>query len=93
MDNGKQGRGEPERHHLVQAPVSPLDMDGLNVVGIGLVLFAAATGICLLLRDTLVARGDGWWLWVCVTGFGLGLLGLAYSAVRRSRRRAGTLSE
>lgn len=88
MDDGKQGQPEPGRHHLVQAPVAPLDVDGLNVVVIGLVLFAVATGICLLWHETLVARGDGWWLWVCVTGFGLGLVGLGYSTLRRQRRRS-----
>lgn len=87
MDDVK--RDPSQRHHLVQAPVAPLDVDGLNVVVIGLVLFAVASGICLLLLDTLTARGDGWWLWVCLTGFGLGLLGLVHCVVRRNRRRAG----
>lgn len=93
MDDVKQGRGEAEPHRLVQAPVAPLDVDGLNVVGIGLVLFAVAAGVCLLLHDTLVARGDGWWLWVCLTGFGLGLLGLGYCVRRRRQRRAGERSD
>ncbi|GAA2112058.1 hypothetical protein GCM10009841_35370 [Microlunatus panaciterrae] len=73
----------------MQAPVAALDVDGLNVVTVGLVLFAAASILMGVFYDALVARGNGWWLWVGICGFGLGLLGLLYCWNRRRRRLAG----
>lgn len=77
-----------EHHLLEQAPVPPLDVDGLNVVTIGLVLFGLATVLGVVFHATLVARGHGWWLWVAVCGFLLGLVGLAYCTRRRKQRRS-----
>lgn len=76
----------PESHFLVQAPVAALDVDGLNVVTIGLVLFGVASILAAIFHPQLAARGDGWWLWVAVSGFVLGLFGLLY-CIRRRRRR------
>lgn len=66
----------------------PLDVDGIRGVGIGIGLWAAA-GLLLLVffRDDLAASGSAWWLWTCVAGVGLGLLGWVYC--RRRRDRAG----
>lgn len=77
---------ENGHHFLVQAPVPALDVDGLNVVTIGLVVFGVASVLAAIFQPQLAARGDGWWLWVAVSGFGLGLIGLAY-CVRRRRKR------
>jgi hypothetical protein len=66
-----------------------MDVDGFNLVTIGLVTFAVATGVTALMYDHLHAVGKGWWLGVCISGFGLGLIGLAYCWYRRQRRRAG----
>jgi hypothetical protein len=79
----------PEHHFLVQAPVAPVDVDGLNVVITGTSAFAAASVLSGMFYADLSARGDGWWLGVCIAGFGLGLVGLAYCWNRRRRRRAG----
>ena len=37
-------------------------------------------------------REDGnlWWLWTCVAGFGLGLVGWDHCRRRRKRRQQGT---
>lgn len=78
-----------EHHHLVQAPVGAVDADGLNVVSVGTALFAVAAVILALYRDDLLAAGRGWWLEVAISGFVLGLVGLAYCLRRRARRRAG----
>ena len=32
--------------------------------------------------------GRGWWLWACLAGFGLGMLGLTYCWRRTHARRA-----
>jgi len=80
----------PAAHHhfLVQAPVPAVDADGLRVVSVGTALFAVAAVVLALLRPSLLAAGRGWWLWVCVSGFLLGLVGLLY-CWNRVRRRDG----
>lgn len=82
---------EPEKsgHLLVQAPVPPLDVDGLTVAIIGTALFAAASVAFALFYSALAAAGNGWWLGVAISGFGLGLIGLAYCYSRRLGRRSG----
>lgn len=79
----------PARHLLVQAPVPAMDVDGFTVTLIGLVAFAVASVLSVVFYRDLDRAGDGWWLGVCLSGFGLGLVGLAYCLYRRSRRRAG----
>ncbi len=82
------GAGQAPHHHfLEQAPVPALDVDGLNVVSIGTVLFAVASVLAAVFYPRLSAAGNGWWLGVCVSGFLLGLIGLAYCFTLRSRRR------
>jgi hypothetical protein len=79
-----------QQHHLlVQAPVPAVDVDGIRVVTIGTALFAVASVVALLLHPRLAADGRGWWLWVCVCGFGLGLVGLLYCWNRVHQRSSG----
>lgn len=76
-----------EGHHgFVQAPVRPLDEDGTTATLVGTALFTIAAVVMSCLGSRLDARGDGWWLWVCVVGALLGLIGYAYC-----RRRAASL--
>jgi hypothetical protein len=78
---------ENQQHHfLVQAPVPAVDADGVRVVGIGTGLFAVASVVLALLRPELASQGRGWWLAVCLSGFGLGLVGLAYCRSLARRR-------
>ena len=77
----------PEHHLVAQAEVSPLDVDGVQAALLGTVIFALATVIMALGYDQLVARGDGWWLGVALSGLGLGLIGIGYTVTRRRRRR------
>ncbi|GAA3711535.1 hypothetical protein GCM10022204_32920 [Microlunatus aurantiacus] len=83
----------PERHpdaHLIQqAEVPPLDVDGVQAASVGTGVFAVATVIMAVGYDTLAAAGDGWWLGVGISGFGLGLISLVYTNDRRRRRRRG----
>lgn len=74
-------------HRLSTA--EPLDVDGIRTVGIGVALWTV-TGLVLLLvyRDDLEADGNQWWLWTCLAGVGIGLLGWAYCRRRRERTRA-----
>ena len=54
-----------------------------------LVGWAIGFVVLLVRHDEMAARGQGWWLWVTVTGFGLGLWGLVLVAAhhRNNRRR------
>lgn len=81
---------EPVEHHhfLVQAPVPPVDVDGLAVVTVGTAVFGLASVVLAFAYDSLVAHGHGLWLQVSVSGFVLGLIGLAYCWNRRRRRHA-----
>ena len=73
-------------HFFEQAPVPALDVDGINVVTVGTLLFALASVAAAVLYPDLEAAGRGWWLGVCVSGTVLGLLGVAY-CFRLKRRR------
>ncbi len=88
MDDLPRVGAEPH-HFLVQAPVPVLDVDGFTVTILGLAAFAVASVLAAVFYPALEQHGNGWWLGVCVSGFGLGLIGLAYCLYRRSRRRAG----
>jgi hypothetical protein len=61
----------------------PVDTDGVRTVVVGTVLWAVATVVVLLLRGRLEEAGNGWWLWTCLAGTGLGLLGIEYTRRRR----------
>ena len=82
---------QPEHHHrLVQAPVAAVDVDGIRVVAVGTALFAVAAVVTGFLHDQLAAAGRDWWFEVCLSGFGLGLVGLLYCWNRVRQRRQGT---
>ncbi len=85
------GMTEPgvEHHLLVQAPVPAVDEDGLVVVVIGTASFAVATVACVMLRGWLTSNGHQDWTAISLSGFVLGLVGLAYCGYRRRRRNAG----
>jgi hypothetical protein len=65
----------------------PLRTDDRKAVLVGIGVWALLLAGCLVGRDDLVAAGRGWWLWSCVCGVGLGLVGLAYLHRRAVRRR------
>lgn len=61
----------------------PVDTDGVRTVVVGTVLWAVAAVVLVLLRGRLEEAGNGWWLWTCLAGAGLGLLGIEYTRRRR----------
>jgi hypothetical protein len=69
----------------VVAKVEPLDVNGVRTIAIGSALWLIAFIALLPFYSTLQDHGRGWWLWTCLAGFGLGLLGVEYC--RRRRRR------
>ena len=78
---------EKQDHHiLVQAPVPAVDVDGLAVVTVGTAVFALASVTCLIFRGWLESHGHQTWPAISISGFILGLIGLAYCWYRRIRR-------
>jgi hypothetical protein len=82
---------QPAEHHhfLVQAPVPPADVDGLAVITVGTAIFGVVSVVFAIAYDWLAAHDHGTWLQVSLSGFALGLIGLAYCWRRRRRRRTG----
>jgi hypothetical protein len=71
------------RTHEPPPEVKPLDVDGVRTVAVITVLWAVAFVVLALRRAELEDAGRGWWLWTCLAGVGLGLLGLEYCRKRR----------
>lgn len=66
-------------------PVEPFDVDGVRTVAVGTAAWVLAFLALLPFRSRLAESGHGLWLWTCLAGAGLGLLGL--EVVRRRRER------
>lgn len=73
--------------------VKPLDVDGVRTVAVLTILWAVAFVLLALRMDSLEAEGRGWWLWTCLAGVGLGLLGLEYTRKRRDAINEGEEDE
>jgi hypothetical protein len=65
----------------------PLETDDVKIVGLGTALWVVALAVCLLLRHRLDDSGRGSWVWVCLAGVFLGVVGLRYVVRRRSAIR------
>ena len=82
---------QPTEHEFrnktyVIADVEPLDVDGVRTVEVGTAVFFVAFLALLPFYGRLSDDGRAWWLWSCLAGVGLGLLGLEYCRRRRRVR-------
>ena len=82
---------QPMQHEIgnrtfIVADVEPLDVDGLRTVEVGVALWLLAFPALLPFYGRLEEAGHLWWLWTCLAGFGLGLVGLEYCRRRRNAR-------
>lgn len=82
---------QPTQHEIgnrtyLIAPVEPLDVDGVRTVQVGTGLFLLAFIALLPFYGRLQEEGRTWLLWMCLTGVGLGLLGVEYCKRRRVQR-------
>lgn len=68
------------------ADVEPLDVDGVRTVQVGTAIFFLGFLALLPFYGRLSEDGTTWWLWTCLTGVGLGMLGLEYCRRRRAFR-------
>ena len=66
----------------------PLDVDGVAAVVVGTAIWGVLLIVGLLLHTRLQAADRGWWIWVAVAGFLLGLAGLAFVVRRRNAYQA-----
>lgn len=65
------------------ADVEPLDVDGVRTVTVGAALWVVGFLALLPFIGPLREAGHIWWLWTCLAGFGLGLIGIEYCRRRR----------
>lgn len=85
-------RDDQPMHHefrnktYLLADVEPLDVDGVRTVQVGTALFLLGFLALLPFYGRLSESDSTWWLWMCLTGVGLGLLGLEYCRRRRAYR-------
>jgi Protein of unknown function (DUF2530) len=80
-------RDRPHLPLLSQAAIEPLDVDGVRTLVVGTLVWLGAAAVLAPFLGDLRAAGTDWWLWTCLTGAGLGLLGILYCLVRRARLR------
>jgi hypothetical protein len=76
-----------------QPAVHPFDVDGVRTVAIGTVMWAVAFVTLAVFREELDELGMGWFLWTCLAGVGMGLLGLEYTRKRRDAIARARLRE
>jgi|GEM_PF-1103130 hypothetical protein len=77
------GRTAP-RGRAGRPKLEPMQINEAKVIWIGIGLWAAAFLILLPFRKTLIADGHGWWLYTCLAGAGLGMLGLPMVGRRKA---------
>lgn len=72
----------------VIADVEPLDLDGTRAAAVGSGLFLLAFVALLPFYGSLDDAGRSWWVWTCLAGFVLGVVGYEYCRRRRNHRQA-----
>ena len=83
---------QPKTHEIgkrtyVVADVEPLDVDGTRTVAVGSLLWLVAFVLLLPFYDRLADADKTWWLWTCLAGFGLGVIGWDYCRRRKKHRQ------
>lgn len=69
------------------AQVDPMDVDGVRTMIVGTIVWAVGAIALLPFIGILRSQDHMWWLWTCLAGFGLGLIGLEYCRRRRNALR------
>ena len=81
---------DAHHHPLVQAPVDPVDEDGVAAAVVGTVVSVLLVGLTAWQYSWLASRDLGWWLWTAITATGLGVMFISYALFRKRRRLAPT---
>lgn len=64
---------------------APVATDDRAAMLAGIVLWVIALAGLLVALPWVVERELQWWLWTCVAGVGLGIIGLLYTHARRDK--------
>lgn len=75
---------------LEKQQLKPLEVTGITTVTIGTGVWALAFLMTLLFRGTLVEQGREDWVWICLAGTVLGLMGIRYTKRRAARIEKST---
>ncbi len=83
---------QPKVHEIgnrtyIVADVDPLDLDGVRTMQVGTALWGLALVLLLPFYGRLRDDDHLWWLWTCVAGLGLGLVGWDHCRRRRNLRQ------
>jgi H+/Cl- antiporter ClcA len=63
---------------------APVKTDDRKAMVVGIVLWLVALALVLLFLRPLLDGEHSWWLWTCVTGLVLGLVGIVYTQRRHN---------
>jgi len=58
---------------------APVATDDRKAVLVGIALWIVGLAAVLIFLVPVTAAGDSWWLWACVAGLALGVVGLLYT--------------
>ena len=58
---------------------APVATDDRKAVLVGIALWIIGLAAVLIFLVPVTAAGDSWWLWACVAGLALGVVGLLYT--------------
>ncbi len=70
---------------LPSAP--PMEANDVAIVTGGTVVWLIGFLVLLPFHSSMAAHGRGDWQWICLAGFGLGLIGIWYCRARRDAIR------
>lgn len=62
---------------------APIKTDDRKAMLVGIGLWVVGLAVLLVFMVPLNIAGNGWWLWACVAGLALGLVGILYTHWRR----------
>jgi hypothetical protein len=65
---------------------APVETDDRKAMLVGLALWLVVLAALLLFLGPLTQSGSVWWLWTCVAGLAIGLIGVLYTHWRRKRQ-------
>jgi hypothetical protein len=63
---------------------APVKTDDRKAMLVGIALWLVALAALLVFLPQLTAAGMAWWLWTCVAGLALGLIGILYTHWRHN---------
>ncbi len=72
-----------QRTYVTAKLVQPLDVTGTRTIAVGALIWLLGAIALAPFYSTLQEHDRGWWLWTCIAGFGLGLIGIEYCRRRR----------